>query len=183
MRLTKRLSVAMAVGLMVGPGFLGRSPSAQAEQPMKVGYVDVSRLFDEYERTKRSEGLLEQKGKQKEVELEQRLGELKKLREGLELLSNEARDARAREIDKRADELRRLGAYSKRDLVKERDQIAQEILREIRQVVQEYAKANNFTLLFDRQGLLFGQDAYDMTDEVLAQLNSREGAPRQSRKP
>lgn len=158
-------------------------PSAEAEQ-LKMGYVDISRLFDEYERTKRSESLLEQKGKQKEEELERRLGDLKKLREGLELLSDEARDARAREIDKRADELRRLGAYSKRDLVKERDQTAQEILREIRQVVQEYAKANGFALLLDRQALLYGQDVYDVTDKVLQELNAREGTRgRQSRKP
>lgn len=153
-------------------GFNGTGRFAEATDALKVGYVDVSRVFDQYERTKRSESTLEQKGKQKENEMEQRLGELKKLREGLDLLSDKAREARAREIDQKADEIRRFGTYTKQDLVEERNRVAGDILKEIQQAVQAYAKANGFSIVLDERLLLYGQDALDVTNEVLKQLNA-----------
>lgn len=138
--------------------------------------MDVAKAFAHYERTKRSEAALERKGEEKERALQARLGELRKMREGLALLSEQAREAKTREIDEKTDELKRLGVYTKRDLVQERDQIAQEIVAEIQRAIQEYAKANGFTLVLDERLLLYGQELYDLTEEVLQQLNARDAA-------
>lgn len=173
-----RWTSLLPVSLLVAVGCLLSAvgcPLVWAEG-FKVGYVDLARLFGSYERTRRSESTLEQKNKQKETELEQRLGELRKLREGLDLLSDEARDTRAREIDRQVDELRRLGAYTRQDLVKERNRITQEILGEIQQTIQEYASANGFSLILDERLLLYGQEVYDVTEEILKQLNAKETA-------
>jgi outer membrane protein len=153
---------------------MGLSVPVVAEE-LKVGYVDVARLFDSYERTKQSESLLQQKSQQFERELQQRIEELKKLRAGLELLSERERDVRQREIDQKADDLKRFDLYTKRDLVKERDRITQDIIEEIQQTVQAYAKANGFSLVLDERSVLYGQAVYDITEEVVKQLNARKG--------
>ena len=140
-------------------------------QEMKVGYVDVAKLFDNYERTKASDAALEGKGKQKEAELEGRVNDLKKLRQSLELLNDKAREARAREIEEKADELQRFRNNTARDLRRERDEIAKQILDEIQRAIQEYAKANSFTFILDERFVLFGQPGHDVTDEVLKFLN------------
>ncbi len=140
-------------------------------QEMKVGYVDVAKLFDNYERTKTSDAALEGKGKQKEAELEGRVNELKKLRQSLELLNDKAREARAREIEEKADELQRFRNNTARDLRRERDQIAKQILDEIQHAIQEYAKARGYTFIFDERVVLFGQPGDDVTNEVLKFLN------------
>jgi len=147
-------------------------PLLGAEE-FKIAYVDVGKLFDHYERTKASEAVLEKKGKQKETELEGRVNELKKLRESLELLNDKAREAKAREIEAKADELKRFRTNSARDLRQERDEVAQQILQEIQAVVTDYGKTNGFSIILDERTMLYGQPAYDATDEVLALLNRR----------
>jgi outer membrane protein len=142
----------------------------------KIGYVDMGKVFDGYERTKQSESVLEKKGQQKEAELEQRLDELKKMRQGLELLNDETRESRARDLEKKADELRRFGTNTKEDLLKERNAIAREILKDIQKAVEDYAKANGFSLILEESSLLYGQEAYDVTEDVLKHLNQRHAA-------
>ena len=147
-------------------------PIALADE-FKVAYVNVGKLFDAYERTKASEAVLEKKGKQKEAEMEGRVTELKKLRESLELLNDKAREAKAREIEAKADELKRFRANTARDLRGERDDIAEQILKEIQTVVTEYGKQHQFSLILDERTMLYGQATYDATDEILTLLNSR----------
>ena len=159
------------------PPPLAPCPIVGAEE-LKIGFVNVAKVFDGYERTKVSDAALEKKGQQKESELEGRLNELKKLRESLELMNDESRDTKVRDIEAKADELKRFRANAARDLRRERDEIAQEILKEIRQTVEAYAKANGFSLMLDERSILFGQAGFEATDAVLKDLNSRYGARR-----
>lgn len=147
-------------------------PPVGAEE-LKIAYVNMAELFDNYERTKSSDADLERRGKQKEVEFETRLNELKKLRQGLELLNDQTREAKARDIEERSDELQRFRASAARELRRERDRIAKQILQEIQQAVQDYAKANGFSLVLDDRSVLYGQPVYDATQEILVLLNSR----------
>jgi len=144
-----------------------------AAQELKVGYVNIGKVFDGYGRTKASDALLEKKGKQKEAELEGRVNELKKLRQGLELLNDSTREAKGREIEARSDELQRFRKNTARDLRAERDQIAQEILKDIQRGIDEYAKSNGYAFIYDQRSLLYAQPANDVTDQVLKLLNSK----------
>ena len=169
-------TVFTTFGLLVACGLsLVACPSVQAAD-LKIGYVNVAKVFDGYERTKASDAGLEKQGKQKEAELEGRMGELKKLRQGLELLNDEAREAKTKEVEEKADELQRFRTSTARGLGRERDKIAKEILKEIQDGVEEYAKANSFALILDQRSLLYAQPAYDVTDGVLKLLNSRYAA-------
>ncbi len=142
-------------------------------EELKIGYVNLAEVFDGYQRTKASDAALEKRGKEKEVELEGRMNELKKLRQSLELLSDDAREARARDIEERAEELQRFRTATARDLRRERDRAAKEILQEIQQTIEQYAKANAFSVVLDERSLLYGETARDLTQEVLKQLNNR----------
>ena len=160
--------LVLAAAAVVAPGY-----AASAE--IKVGYVDMGKAFDNYDRTKQSEAALERKGQQKEAELQSRLEEIKKMRQGLEVLNDQAREAKSRDLERKADELRRFGNNTKEDLLKERDRVAVEIIKEIQQVVKDYGNAHGYTLIVDSRSVLFGQDTQDLTDAVLAQLNQRAG--------
>ena len=157
---------ALAIAASIGV------PASGAEE-LKVGYVNMAEVFDGYAKTQASDAALEKKGKQKEAELKGRMEELRKMRQSLELLSAEAREAKAREIEERAEELSRFRTHTARDLRRERDAIAKGLLEEIRRGLEEFAKANGFSLIVDGQAIVYGQGAYDVTDEVLAMLNGR----------
>ena len=169
----------LIVGLLVTAYCLLPSaycPLAVAEE-LKIGYVNLAKVFDGYERTKASEAALEKQGKLKEGELEGRMAELKKLRQNLELLNNEAREAKSREIEEKSEELQRFRNATARDLGRERDKAARDILKAIQDGVDSYAKANGFTLVLDSRSLLYAAPAQDVTDGVLKLLNGQ-AAPR-----
>lgn len=149
-------------------------PLVRAEE-LKVGYVDMAKVFDGYARTKAFDAQLETLGKEKEAELKSRMEHLRKLRQGLELLSNQAREAREREIEEKSDELQRFRTMTARDLRRERDKVAGQIFKEIERGVADYATANGFTLILDGRSLLYGQPGRDVSDGVLSLLNSRAG--------
>ncbi len=168
MRKQSYLWVCCSFGLLVS----GYSPLVAAEE-LKIGYVNLAKVFDGYERTKASDAELESKGKQKEAQLQQRMDELKKLRESLELLNDKAKDTKSSEAEAKADELQRFRTSTARDLRRERDRIAKEILQEIQASIEDYGKANGFSMVFDERSLLYAQPGFDVTDQVLQALNSR----------
>ena len=139
---------------------------------MKIGYVSIARVFEGYQRTKNSDAVLEKKGKQKEAELEGRVAELNKLRQNLELMADDAKEAKTREIEEKADELQRFRTATARDLGRERDRIAKELLKEIQQTVEQYGNAHGFAMILDDRSLLYGQPAYDVTNDILKALNA-----------
>ncbi|MBI2884958.1 MAG: OmpH family outer membrane protein [Candidatus Omnitrophica bacterium] len=143
---------------------------------LKIGYVNLVRVFEEYQRTKDTEQVLEQRGKQKLSELEGRLGELKKMRQNLELLNDQAKEAKSKELEEKSDEFQRLKTKSERESVRDRNQVAKQIFDEIDGAVTAYARANGFSLVLDQRSLIVGDDVYDLTDEVLKSLNDRYAA-------
>ena len=168
-----RIIVGLVVGIAVlcplGPASCPVAASAEG----KVGYVNLGKVFDSYERTKASDTALEKRGKQKDAELEARMGELKKIRQNLELLNDDAREAKTRDIEEKTEELQRFRTNTARDLRRERDKIAKDILGEIERGLDEYAKAKGFSMILDSRSLLYADAAYDVTDDIVKTLNSR----------
>ena len=154
-----------------------------AAQELKIGYVDVGKVFEGFERTKASEAALEKQGKAKEAELDGRMTELKKLRQNLELLNEDSREAKSREIDEKTEELQRFRNTTARELGRERDKAAREVLKAIQDGVTAYAKANGFALVLDSRSLLYGLPAQDVSDEVLKVLNGQQPPAKPQAKP
>ena len=169
----KRLWIVAGVLVATSLGSGVSCPESWAAEGLKLGYVNLARVFDNYQKTKDSESSLKQKGEQKETELKSRLTDLTAARKGLELLSDQAKEAKARDIERKSDDLQQLRTKSQRELSRERDQAARQILGELDQAVGEYAKANGFSLILDQRSLLYGQDGYDVTDPILKMLNDR----------
>jgi len=166
--------------LVAGGWWLVAGRSVEGAE-LKMAYVNLPKVFENYDKTKASEAVLEKQGKEKEGEFESRMNELKKMRQNLELLSADAREAKGREIEQKSDELQRFRTNTARDLRLERDKIAKEILKEIQDGVEVYASAGGYSFVFDSGGLLYGQPAYDITDDVIKKLNSKTAAPAPAR--
>ncbi len=178
MKTSQRLPLSAAVGffMFLAPVFCAFSGAVEAAE-LKIGYVNIAKIFDGYERTKQQDASLEKRGKSKEAELEARVNELKKMRQNLELLNDAAREAKAREIEERSDDLQRFRNNTARELKRDRDKIAQEILRDIQRAIDDFAKANGFSFILDQRSLVYAQPGYDVTGQILQLLNSRSAAP------
>ena len=165
----KKLVLAVATVFALGVVF-GAGEAAYAKE-LKVGYVDLAKVFDEYKNTKTAEKALEEKGKAKEVERKKLMDELKKLTDDQALLSEKAKAEKQSAIDAKKKAVQDFDAQARNDLTKERNDSLGVIMKDIEKVVNEYAKASGYDLVLNSRTLLYGGEEYDLTSAVLAKLN------------
>ena len=139
----------------------------------RVGFVDVARTFDEYQKTKDSDKILEGKGEGKQAEREKRVGAIKKLKEEMEVLSEEGRKKKQAYLDQQLKELQDFDAQVKDELRRERDSMVRDILKEIDAIIREYGNKEGFSMILNDRVLLYGSEDLDITNEIIRVLNER----------
>ena len=166
----RKLAV-LAVALLFVSGLLVGAAGQAFAKEYKIGYVDLAKVFDEFKKTKDSEKKLEEKGKAKEAERAKLVDELRRLKDEQALLSDKAKADKQTVIDTKIKALQDFDRITRDELVKERNDMLGGILKDIEKVVSDYAKANNYDMILNSRMLLYGQDQYDLTKDVVANLN------------
>ena len=165
----KMLLVVLFLFLSVGclalvtPGF--------AAENGKIAYVDLARVFDEYQKTKEFDKSLEAKGASKQSERDKMVADIKKLRDEAELLSAKAKDDKQVVIDEKIKSLQEYDRSTRDTLRRERDGMVRDILKEIETVIQDYGKAQGYSYIFNDRVLVYKSEGGDLTNQVIKVLN------------
>jgi outer membrane protein len=167
----KKLMAAAVAVLFAAGLFSGVIVEKAQAKEYKIGFVDLAKVFDEYKRTKEAEKSLEDKGKSKEAERNKMVDELRKLKDEQSLLSEKAKADKQTVIDNKIKVLQDFDRVTRDSLVKERNDMLGNILKDIEKVVAEYSKANGYDAVLNSRMLLYGSEQYDLTNEVLSRLN------------
>lgn len=140
-------------------------------QDVKMGYVDVEKVFNDYELTKQNDAKLKEEGKAKTGERAGLVDEIKKLKDEAELLSEEARKEKEAVIEEKLKDLRDFDEKTKNELRSKRDFLLKKIFDEIRQNIEEVGKAEGYTFIFNDRALLYKTPANDLTEQVVKKMN------------
>jgi outer membrane protein len=179
--------------LTLAVALLGVAPVSA--QTLKIGTVDMKRVFDNYYKTKDAESKINEARNAAKKELEDRmdiakkaLDEVKKLDEDINntALSKETKDQKQKIRSDKAVELQNMDREI-REFQQSREKQLQEqsmrmragIVDDINKVVADRVKAESFNLVFDKSGpslngvpiVLYSMDNYDFTDSVIKALN------------
>ncbi|MBI2948364.1 MAG: OmpH family outer membrane protein [Verrucomicrobia bacterium] len=165
-----------------------------SQAQIKIGTVDMQKVFEGYYKKKQADEMLRQQGadadkviKGWEDDFKKANDEYRKLIEGAndQAVSADEREKRKKSAEGKLVEIRdiektytqfRRDAGTRIDEMKRRWQ--ERILQEIREVIGRKAKAGNFTIVldtgnrFDIPTVLYSNGQNDMTDEVLSELNA-----------
>lgn len=163
----KALVVAVAVLLAAG----GSVVTAGAEAADKIGYVDLARVFDEYQKTKDLDKALEAKGAEKQAERDKMVADIKKLRDEAELASAKAKEEKQAKIDEKIKTLQEFDRSTRDALRKERDSMVRDILKEVETVIQNHGKTQGYTYILNDRVLLFKSEQSDLTQPIVKGLN------------
>lgn len=144
---------------------------AIAESQGKIGFIDLSRAFDEYQKTKDFDKELEKKGDVKQDEREKLVQEIRKMREELELMNKTAREKKEVDIEARIKTLQDFDQEAKNDLIKERDDMVSDILKEMNDVIKTYGEKEGYSIILNDKVLLYGDKSMDITGEIIKVLN------------
>jgi len=143
---------------------------ARAED-LKFAYVDLAKLFDQYDRTKEYDKVLEADNNKFQEERNKKIDQIKDLQGKAAMLKDEAKVKNDKEIEKLKNEIVEFDRVKRTDLTKARDEKVREILLEIEKTVSEYAKAQNITFVLNDRVLIYGKDTLSITDSILKILN------------
>ncbi|MBI5023811.1 MAG: OmpH family outer membrane protein [Candidatus Omnitrophica bacterium] len=153
--------------------FLFRITPTFAEDKTKIGYVDLSRLFDEYYKTKEYDKVLEGEHKLYEQEGKAKIEKIREAQGKLALLKEDQKKATEDEIEKMKNELQEYDRQKKTDLTKERNEKIREILLEIEKIVSGYAEQNGYSIILNDRVLIFADKGLDLTENILKNLNAK----------
>ena len=126
------MMAAVAVAIVIAG-----TTSAQAG---KIGYVDLSRLFDEYHKTKEYDKVLEAKHSELEKIGLEKVEKIKESESKLALLKEDQKKTLEAEIETMKTEAQGFVSQEQSNLTKDRNEKIREILLEIEKVVSDYAE-------------------------------------------
>jgi len=159
-----------AAGLLIG----GIAEKAYAKE-VKIGYVLMAKVFDEYYKTKDAEKVLAGKGSIKEAERKKMIDELKKMKDEQALLSDKAKQEKQAAIESKLKILQDFDLKTRDELLKERNDMLSGIMADINKVITDYAKAEGYDVVLnsDPRVMLYGSEGMDITTTILTKLNKK----------
>ena len=160
----KMIAGFLAIGMMLGAGL----PAFAAE--MKVAYVDVGEVFDNYQRTKDQDLVLKTAGEAKEKERNDMMAKIRSMEDELALLSADARASKQEQLIEKKRQLEDFDRTIRQQLAEQRDKVVREIFQEIDAVVQDVSTKGGYDMIFNKRVLLAQKKNFDITAQVSAEL-------------
>ncbi len=151
--------------------FLIFAMPAGAQKAVKIGTLDLSKAFDNYEKTKEYDAELQGQSQAYQEEREARIDKMKELQGKLALLKDEEKAKAEQELASMAEDLKNFDDRSQIDLRKIQDERIREILLDIEKVVADFAQKQGYQVILNNRVLIYEGEGLDVTEEVLAILN------------
>lgn len=137
----------------------------------KLGYIDLSRAFSEYSKTKDYDKILGDKQRSYATERDKKVADIKQFQDKLNLLSDKEKEAKKGELENKVRDLQEFDRQKQTDLRKEQDEKMKDILKDIEDAVKQYAQKEGYTMVFNDRVLVYESKDMDITDKVIEILN------------
>lgn len=143
-------------------------PAFAAE--MKVAYVDVAEVFDNFQKTKDQDLILKNAGEAKEKERTAMTNAIRSMEDELALLAADARAKKQELLIEKKRQLEDFDRSTRQQLAEQRDKIVREIFQDIDAVIQDFTAKAGYDLVFNKRVLLAQKKEFDITAQVSAEL-------------
>ncbi len=174
--------------------------ASPAQAQMKVGMVDMNKVFQDYYKTKEAEQRINEARGAAKKEMDDRMDARTKTLEDINTLNKEmenkslsaqARDEKSKQRDDKIAEVRNLEREitefkntRERQLQEQAVRMRNGIVEEIMKIVNDRVKADGYDLVFDKSGsslngvplILASKDSMEFTNDVITALNKTKPA-------
>jgi outer membrane protein len=162
-----RKTVVVLLGIIFSLAlFTGVSQAAD-----KLGYIDLSRTFSEYNKTKGYDKTLSDKEKTYTEERDKKVADLKTFQDKLSLLNDKERAAKQTELQAKLKTFQDSDRQKQADLRKEQEERMKELLGDIQEAVKKYSEKEGYTIVFNDRVLVYQSKSMDITNQIVEILN------------
>jgi outer membrane protein len=180
----KRFAFAVAAALIAAVASAqGTAAPAPAAGPLKIGVINVERLVQESALGKEAFNRVKKLNDSKKEEGEKLSKELRDMEQKLadqgSAMADDKRDALQKSYQEKAIAFKRFQDDANRDLEAAQKKELSELERRVFPVINQVGKEKGYTLILNKfqSGLVYVEDAVDITDEVLKVFNTTVAVP------
>jgi len=137
----------------------------------KFAYVDLSRTFSEYGKTKDYDTVLTSKEEAYNSDREKKVNEIKQYQDKMNLLSDKEKETKKTDLETKVKSLQDYDRQKQTDLRKEQDEKLKEIMKDIETAVKQQAEKDGYTMVFNDRVLIYQNKNMDITDKIIEILN------------
>lgn len=158
---------------------MGFAGVATAAAEVKIGYVDLYRALENVEEGQRIRRQLEREFQRRQTQLDEKQQEVMQLHQELErqgmMLSDEARQQKAMELQEKMGELQQLYLTLQQELAQQEAQAMRGVFEQMRTIVEAIGREGNYTIILERTetSILYSVDGLDLTDQLIRRFNAR----------
>ena len=148
-----------------------------AQERVKIGFIDIQRAISESNAGKRAKERFQAQVKKAEAELLKEKTELERLKADLDkkgpLMKEEERRSLESDLQRRYVNYQRTMTDQQQELRQKEGALTGDILKELEKIVNEIGKSDKFTLILERNQILYSDQGIDVTNKVIEVYNSR----------
>ena len=158
--------------------------SLYALDTIKIGCIDFQKVLNESDAGKKAKSDLESLVKSKQTVIDEKGKVVEKLKADLEkqssVLSAEAKKSKEEELEKMLREYQRLVQDSQTEVKKKELELTNEIIKDIRQIVEKMGEEEGYTLIIEKTGglVLYSKKDIDITDIVIKKYSQLKSKPK-----
>jgi outer membrane protein len=175
---------ALAQGATTAPATAAPATAAPAPPgSLRIGVINVERLVQESALGKEAFNRVKKLNDQKKEEGDKLQKELRDMEQKLadqgSALADDKRDSLQKSYQEKAIAFKRFQDDANRDLEAAQKKELSELERRVFPVINQVGKERGFTVIFNKfqSGLVYADDAVDITDDVLKQFNTTVAVP------
>ncbi|MFZ7128308.1 MAG: OmpH family outer membrane protein [Desulfobacterales bacterium] len=162
--------------ILMAIAFLAAASTAAAAD-IKLGIVDFQKILETSKIGQKVNADLKQEFQRMESDFEGKKKEIEDLKSKLEkeamVMSREMREEKEIELRVKLKNAQELEKQYRQELMKHEKEAVNELQKEVLEIVQDMGKKEKFTVISSRVGILYSDDAIDLTDRVVKVLDSR----------
>ncbi|MBI4915147.1 MAG: OmpH family outer membrane protein [Acidobacteria bacterium] len=169
----KRVLVALVVALLAAPVVV------RAQEAFKFAVIDVDRIRDESTMGKEIKGRLMKLQEEKIAQGKRLADELEAIRKQVATQAATLSDAKLKELQKRGEdkqvEIDRFQEDARQQLMEAQRKEFADLEKQVMPLINELCREMKYLMVFNKyqSGLIYADEAVDVTDKVLVRFNSK----------
>jgi outer membrane protein len=162
-------NILFACVLFIVTCFIFTGPLYAAD--VKIGVIDTQRIMRESKATRNAMAMFSKDVEARKNTLNAKQKEIQTLQEEIKNkekdMAESVRKEKNEKLGQEIKEFNRLKSDFEEELKKKDTELTQRLLKEIRDVVNEYRKKENYAIIHDKQTLVSYDEAIDITDKII----------------
>lgn len=158
-------------GLVLSAAQTGKDP----QKTLKVGYVNLELVFDQYSKTAESRNEFDKERESQQKEIAKKQEELRKAQELYEkqkdLLKPEEKKKSEEEIQRMQQDFYNFVGMANQKLEEKKNQLIEARLKEIQDAIKDFAIKEKYDFILNSQAVFYGPEGSDITQQVVKFLN------------